>query len=131
MNVANERIQPLLYTRHEMVQLESDKLDVYFGLRIVFLTLCRCLARNFAIVRPCIVENHFLTCIAGSVLSKIHSILRFDNHEQAVNILNLKSVCFYCKVEDVQNTSLFNQGTGQNSSTLLEHIIYQLPYSLR
>ena len=66
--------------------------------------MCRCLARNFAIVRPFIVKNHFSTRIAGSVLSKIHSILGFDNHEQAVNILNLKAVCFYCKVEDVQNT---------------------------
>ena len=40
MNVANERIQPLLYTRHKMVQLESDELYVSFGLRIVFVTIC-------------------------------------------------------------------------------------------
>lgn len=67
-------------------------------------TLCHCLARNVAIVQPCIIENRIATDIDGTLLSKIHNVLGFDNHVEAVDILNLEFVCYYCNIDNIPET---------------------------
>ena len=53
--------------------------------------LCHCSARNY---------HEFSTCISNTVLSAIHKLAGFESAEHAVPINNIKSVCFYCNIED-------------------------------
>ena len=60
--------------------------------------LCHCVARNYAIVTPCVIENEYSTCIDDTVLSSVHTLVGFENGEQVIPIAKLESVCFYCEI---------------------------------
>lgn len=66
--------------------------------------MCFCPAQDYAIVRPCSLENQFRTCIDDTILSTVHTVTDFEDNEVAVNISQLKSVCFCCIIQDIDET---------------------------
>lgn len=68
--------------------------------------LCDCLADNYAIIRPCTTENQISSQIAGYNLSYIHSLLGCGMEEEAINISQIESVCFYLKIMGPPNAYL-------------------------